>query len=132
MALQVARDRREVCARQTANDGHDLPAPPVAKGEKPAHDPAVELFKLPAFTTKDLAEMKTEAAMAPPPSNAPMRFTLKEIKGVLNVSESRVSQIHAQAVIHLRAKLRNLTADLGYREGDPNVKQKYTRKPQPA
>ena len=59
-------------------------------------------------------------------------LTLKEIKGVLNVSESRVSQIHAQAVIHLRAKLRNLTADLGYREGDPNVKQKYTRKPQPA
>jgi RNA polymerase sigma factor FliA len=59
-------------------------------------------------------------------------LTLKEIKGVLNVSESRVSQIHAQAVIHLRAKLRNLTSDLGYREGDPNVKQKYTRKPQPA
>ena len=55
-------------------------------------------------------------------------LTLKEIKGVLNVSESRVSQIHAQAVIHLRAKLRSLTADLGYREGDPNVKQKYVRK----
>ena len=33
-------------------------------------------------------------------------LTLKEIKGVLNVSESRVSQIHAQAVIHLRGKLR--------------------------
>jgi RNA polymerase sigma factor for flagellar operon FliA len=59
-------------------------------------------------------------------------LTLKEIKAVLNVSESRVSQIHAQAVIHLRAKLRTLTADLGYREGDPSVKQKYTRKPQPA
>ena len=55
-------------------------------------------------------------------------LTLKEIKGALNVSESRVSQIHAQAVIHLRAKLRNLTQDLGYREGDPNVKQKYLRK----
>jgi RNA polymerase sigma factor for flagellar operon FliA len=55
-------------------------------------------------------------------------LTLKEIKGVLNVSESRVSQIHAQAVIHLRSKLRNLTEDLGYREGDPNVKQKYLRK----
>lgn len=55
-------------------------------------------------------------------------LTLKEIKGVLNVSESRVSQIHAQAVIHLRTKLRNLTEDLGYREGDPNVKQKYLRK----
>jgi RNA polymerase sigma factor for flagellar operon FliA len=55
-------------------------------------------------------------------------LTLKEIKGVLNVSESRVSQIHAQAVIHLRSKLRSLTEDLGYREGDPNVKQKYLRK----
>ena len=55
-------------------------------------------------------------------------LTLKEIKGALSVSESRVSQIHAQAVIHLRAKLRNLTQDLGYREGDPNVKQKYLRK----
>jgi RNA polymerase sigma factor for flagellar operon FliA len=55
-------------------------------------------------------------------------LTLKEIKGVLNVSESRVSQIHAQAVIHLRGRLRGLTEDLGYREGDPNVKQKYLRK----
>jgi len=55
--------------------------------------------------------------------------TLKEIKGELNVSESRVSQIHAQAVIHLRQKLRELKSDLGYREGDPTVKQKYLRKP---
>jgi RNA polymerase sigma factor for flagellar operon FliA len=55
-------------------------------------------------------------------------LTLKEIKVVLNVSESRVSQIHAQAVIHLRQKLRSLRGDLGYREGDPTVKQKYVRK----
>ncbi len=55
--------------------------------------------------------------------------TLKEIKSTLNVSESRVSQIHAQAVIHLRQKLRELRGDLGYRDGDPNVKQKYVRKP---
>ena len=59
-------------------------------------------------------------------------LTLKEIKSVLEVSESRVSQIHAQAVIHLRAKLRNLRDDLGYREGDPTVKQKYLRKSAPA
>lgn len=63
---------------------HDIPAPPAAKGEKPLHDPAVELFKLPAFTPKDLAEMKTEAAMAPPPANATMRFSLAEIKDALN------------------------------------------------
>ena len=55
-------------------------------------------------------------------------LTLKEIKGALGVSESRVSQIHAQAVIHLRTKLRALKNDLGYREGDPTVKQKYTRR----
>lgn len=59
-------------------------------------------------------------------------LTLKEIKSALNVSESRVSQIHAQAVIHLRATLKELRSDLGYREGDPNVKQKYLRKPAPA
>lgn len=57
--------------------------------------------------------------------------TLKDIKGVLGVSESRVSQIHAQAVIHLRARLRELRTDLGYRENDPSVKQKYVRKPTP-
>jgi RNA polymerase sigma factor FliA len=57
--------------------------------------------------------------------------TLKEIKGALGVSESRVSQIHAQAVIHLRLRLRGLSADLGYRDGDPTIKQKYLRKPVP-
>ena len=55
--------------------------------------------------------------------------TLKEIKASLGVSESRVSQIHAQAVIRLRGKLRVLRSDLGYRENDPTVKQKYVRKP---
>jgi len=55
--------------------------------------------------------------------------TLKEIKAVLEVSESRVSQIHAQAVIHLRQKLRVLRADLGFRENDPTIKQKYVRRP---
>jgi RNA polymerase sigma factor for flagellar operon FliA len=60
-------------------------------------------------------------------------LTLKEIKSALNVSESRVSQIHAQAVIHLRQKLRELRNDLGYRDGDPTIKQKYLRKtPAPA
>lgn len=57
--------------------------------------------------------------------------TLKDIKAVLNVSESRVSQIHAQAVIHLRQRLKALRADLGYRENDPTIKQKYVRRPVP-
>jgi RNA polymerase sigma factor FliA len=55
-------------------------------------------------------------------------LTLKEIKNVLEVSESRVSQIHAQAVIRLRSKLRVLQTDMGYREGDPTIRQKYVRK----
>jgi len=55
--------------------------------------------------------------------------TLKDVKSVLGVSESRVSQIHAQAVIRLRKLLPELRMDLGYRENDPNVRQKYLRKP---
>jgi RNA polymerase sigma factor FliA len=55
-------------------------------------------------------------------------LTLKDIKSVLSVSESRVSQIHAQAVIRLRSKLKALHMDLGFREGDPTVRQKYVRK----
>ncbi len=56
---------------------------------------------------------------------------LKDIKERLSVSESRVSQIHAQAVIHLRQLLRELQSDLGIREGDPTLKQKYVRKTPP-
>jgi RNA polymerase sigma factor for flagellar operon FliA len=55
--------------------------------------------------------------------------TLKDIKAVLGVSESRVSQIHAQAVIRLRNNLRVLRGDLGFRENDRTLKQKYVRKP---
>jgi RNA polymerase sigma factor for flagellar operon FliA len=55
--------------------------------------------------------------------------TLKEIKATLGVSESRVSQIHAQAVIHLRQRLRVMRTDLGFRENDPTIKQQYVRKP---
>ncbi|MGH7736504.1 MAG: FliA/WhiG family RNA polymerase sigma factor [Candidatus Tyrphobacter sp.] len=54
--------------------------------------------------------------------------TLKDIKDVLGVSESRVSQIHAQAVIHLRRRLAELRSELGYRAHDPNLKRKYVRR----
>jgi RNA polymerase sigma factor for flagellar operon FliA len=57
--------------------------------------------------------------------------TLKDIKAILGVSESRVSQIHAQAVIHLRQRLRVLRSDLGFRENDPTIKQKYVRRTPP-
>jgi hypothetical protein len=80
---------------------HDLPSP-VAHGEKPSHDTAVELFKLPAFSAKDLAEMKTEAAMAPPPATTPMRFSLAEIKEALNrkpgTAENRSSDADGEIV----------------------------------
>jgi len=33
-------------------------------------------------------------------------LTMKEIGKVLNITESRVSQIHSQAIVHLRGKLR--------------------------
>ena len=33
-------------------------------------------------------------------------LTMKETGEVLGITESRVSQIHSQAIIHLRAKLR--------------------------
>ncbi|MDQ2817924.1 MAG: FliA/WhiG family RNA polymerase sigma factor [Candidatus Eremiobacteraeota bacterium] len=59
-------------------------------------------------------------------------LTLKDIKNVLGVSESRVSQIHAQAVLRLRATLKAMHIDSGYRDGDPNVKKKYVRKKPPA
>jgi RNA polymerase sigma factor for flagellar operon FliA len=55
------------------------------------------------------------------------RQSLKEIKEVLDVSESRVSQIHAQAVIRLRQTLRSMREDLGHRENDPTLKKKYNR-----
>ena len=77
--------------------------------------------------------IENRSSRARAPNTFPkLTLTLKEIKSALNVSESRVSQIHAQAVIHLRQKLRQLRSDLGYRDGDPNVKQKYLRKTPPA
>jgi RNA polymerase sigma factor for flagellar operon FliA len=54
--------------------------------------------------------------------------TLKDIKEILGVSESRVSQIHAQAVIHLRGLLKEMREDVGVRENDPTVKQRYIRR----
>jgi RNA polymerase sigma factor FliA len=39
---------------------------------------------------------------------------LKQIKNTLGVSESRVSQIHAQAVVHLRQRLHDRHVELGF------------------
>ena len=47
---------------------------------------------------------------------------------MLGVSESRVSQIHAQAVIRLRGVLKTLREDMGFPEGESGVKQRYIRR----
>jgi RNA polymerase sigma factor for flagellar operon FliA len=38
-------------------------------------------------------------------------LTMKEIGAVLDITDSRVSQIHSKAVLHLRAKLKSIIAD---------------------
>ena len=100
-------------------------------------DPIDEISK--ALESRDLREALVKAVDSLPNQERIVislyyfeGLTLKEIKEVLGVSESRVSQIHAQAVIHLRTSLRSLRGDFGYREGDPNVKQKYIRREPPA
>ena len=40
-------------------------------------------------------------------------MTMREIGLALGVVESRVSQVHASAVVHLRAALRDLAAQAG-------------------
>lgn len=57
---------------------------------------------------------------------------LKTIKTSLGVSESRASQIHSQAVLRLRRRLRALRGELGYRDDEPGLKQKYVRGEIPA
>lgn len=89
-----------------------------------------------AFEQSEIRDALVKAVDALPPQERTVISlyyfegqTLKEIKAELGVSESRVSQIHAQAVIHLRGKLRTLRHDLGLRENDPTMKQKYVRRP---
>jgi RNA polymerase sigma factor FliA len=63
------------------------------------------------------AELVRAVASLPPQERTVIRRyyfnaeTLKEIKAELGVSESRVSQIHARAVTHLRQRLRALSGE---------------------
>lgn len=52
---------------------------------------------------------------------------LKDISDVLDVSESRVSQIHARAVVHLREALYKVSDEFGYQKNDRSLKRKYER-----
>jgi RNA polymerase sigma factor FliA len=107
--------------------GHDVALLDTLKDSGPDATQQVE--------TSEIKAALSEAVETLPPQERTVislyyfeGLTLKDIKSVLNVSESRVSQIHAQAVIRLRAKLKAIHVDLGYREGDPSVRQKYLRK----
>ncbi len=110
--------------------GHEIPLADTLKDGSSDVTTAVESRELKASLIKAVEELSAQERTV-----ISLYYfdglTLKEIKGALNVSESRVSQIHAQAVIHLRTKLRDLRGDLGYRDVDRNAKQKYVRKPAP-
>ena len=55
----------------------------------------------------------------------------KEIRNVLDVSESRISQIHSRAVTRLRHELHGLTDDPASKS-DPKMKRRYMPKTRPA
>jgi RNA polymerase sigma factor for flagellar operon FliA len=108
--------------------GSDIPLLDTLRGEQDELSASLEAGEVRASLVQAVEDL-------PPQERTVIKLyyfegqTLKEIKATLGVSESRVSQIHAQAVIHLRKNLRVLRADLGFRENDPTVKQKYVRKP---
>jgi len=111
-----------------SDKGSDIPLLDTLRGEQDELSAALEASEVRASLIQAVEDL-------PPQERTVIKLyyfegqTLKEIKATLGVSESRVSQIHAQAVIHLRKNLRVLRADLGFRENDPTVKQKYVRKP---
>jgi RNA polymerase sigma factor for flagellar operon FliA len=53
-------------------------------------------------------------------------LTLKEIGSILNVSESRISQIHTKAILRLRGKLRKQTGSLISGLMGPGIPQAYS------
>jgi hypothetical protein len=59
----------------------------TVKGPDPEHDtlhdPAIEIYRLPPLTAKDQKEVAAEAALAPEPANARIRFSVEEIRGAL-------------------------------------------------
>jgi hypothetical protein len=57
---------------------HDTLSP--VKGGGIAHSTAIEIYPLPSLSDKDQAQVRIEAAMAPPAKSIHMRFSLDEIK----------------------------------------------------
>jgi RNA polymerase sigma factor for flagellar operon FliA len=86
-------------------EGHDLSLADMLEDEET--DVAIEIER-----DELRGELSAAVEALPPQERIVVRGyyfngqTLKEIKSALGVSESRVSQIHAQAVKHLRQRLR--------------------------
>jgi RNA polymerase sigma factor FliA len=116
--------------RLTSDRGQDLPLRDVLPGSDDEVTSSVE--------RRELYQQLGEAVFALPRSERVVVIqyyfegrTLKQIKDELGVSESRVSQIHAQAVVRLRKLLRELRSELGYREADGSTRRKYGRRRAP-
>jgi hypothetical protein len=66
---------------------------PTARGDTVTHQTSIEIYKLPPLSTKDLAQIKLEAAMAPEPAPADkdvhMLFSAEEIKAALAARPGR-------------------------------------------
>jgi RNA polymerase sigma factor for flagellar operon FliA len=113
--------------RLPSDKGQDIPLAETLRDEGVTIGEAVEQREV-------YTELEESVDILPPQERSVIRLyyfegkTLKDIKSVLGVSESRVSQIHAQAVIHLRRRLAQLRAELGYRENDPRLRRKYVRR----
>ena len=73
MALAIVHDNTTV---RSSGSGEDAVRDTL-------HDPAIEIYKLPPLSPKDQKEIAAEAALAPEPANARMRFSLEEIKAAL-------------------------------------------------
>ncbi len=116
--------------RLTSDRGQDLPLRDVLPGNDDEVTSSVE--------RRELYQQLGEAVFALPRSERVVVIqyyfegrTLKQIKDELGVSESRVSQIHAQAVVRLRKLLRELRSELGYRQADGSTRRKYGRRRAP-
>jgi RNA polymerase sigma factor for flagellar operon FliA len=116
--------------RLTSDRGQDLPLRDLLPGTDDEVTSSVE--------RRELYKQLGEAVFALPRSERVVVIqyyfegrTLKQIKDELGVSESRVSQIHAQAVVRLRKLLRELRSELGYREADGSTRRKYGRRRAP-
>jgi RNA polymerase sigma factor for flagellar operon FliA len=81
----------------------------------------------------DLKEVMNGAILRLPPRERLVialyyyeELTLKEIGSILNVSESRISQIHTKAVVRLRGKLRSQMRPLISGLMGPGIPQEYS------